>query len=524
MASISPFTAGGLRPRAGLALFTVFAASVVTACSTAPTSPVRDRVTALSEDFSGDVVAGDYQSLEWWKSFDDPVLDRVVEAVLDSNFDLAEAVARVEQARARARIANAATRLPAVQPSVGANDFETPTNAGIGAQLDELGLDAESFGDFGFELPDRLGLATYSVGADFAYELDFWGRDRNSARAAGAERLASESDFHTARIGVLAETVRTYLEIADLRHQRMLAGEMVGIAEEREQLTTARYDRGLVGAAVFYSARRMLGDAQAALPLTEGRLADAQARLWVLLGGFRADLASMLPDSLSPGAALEAVPAGIPADLLVQRPDVSAARQRMEAARYALGARRAERLPSLSLAGSIGLQSSDSNDWFDPDQWFDNLTVNLLGPAFQGARLQSNVALAEARLDEAAAAYGRSVVTAVNEVEAALAGWETGRRRHGALASIADAAQSEAALQERRYVSGVGDYATYLAASQTLVSANSALAAAVRALGFARLALHRALGGAWTDREPTAFRRRDTVRATEPTRALASAE
>ncbi len=451
MASISPFTAGGLRPRAGLALFPVFAASVVTACSTAPTSPVRERVTALSEDFSGDVVAGDYQSLEWWKSFDDPVLDRVVEAVLDSNFDLAEAVARVEQARARARIANAATRLPAVQPSVGANDFETPTNAGIGAQLDELGLDAESFGDFGFELPDRLGLTTYSVGADFAYELDFWGRDRNSAR-------------------------------------------------------------------------RMLGDAQAALPLTEGRLADAQARLWVLLGGCRADLASMLPDSLSPGAALEAVPAGIPADLLVQRPDVSAARQRMEAARYALGARRAERLPSLSLAGSIGLQSSDSNDWFDPDQWFDNLTVNLLGPAFQGARLQSNVALAEARLDEAAAAYGRSVVTAVNEVEAALAGWETGRRRHGALASIADAAQSEAALQERRYVSGVGDYATYLAASQTLVSANSALAAAVRALGFARLALHRALGGAWTDREPTAFRRRDTVRATEPTRALASAE
>ena len=150
----------------------------------------------------------------------------------------------------------AATLLPAVQPSGGANDFDTPTNAGIGAQLDELGLDAESFGDFGFDLPDRLGLTTYSVGADFAYELDFWGRDRNTARAAGAERQASESDFQTARIGVLAETVRTYLEIADLRRQRMLTGEMIGIAEEREQLAMARYDRGLVGAAVLYSARR----------------------------------------------------------------------------------------------------------------------------------------------------------------------------------------------------------------------------------------------------------------------------
>ena len=179
----------------------------------------------------------------------------------------------------------------------------------------------------------------------------------------------------------------------------------------------------------------------------------------------------------------------------------------MEAARYALGARRAELLPSLSLAGSIGLQSSDSNDWFDPDQWFDNLTVNLLGPAFQGARLQRNVALAEARLDEAGAAYGRSVVTAVNEVEAALAGLETSRRRHGLLASIADEAQFEAALQERRYVSGIGDYATYLTASQILVSSSSALAAVERDLGFARLALHRALGGAWTDGEPAAFDR-----------------
>ena len=225
-------------------LAAILAGSLVAACSMAPTSPVSERVMALSEDFSGEVVAGEYQPLEWWKSFDDPVLDRVVQAVLDSNFDLAEAVARVEQARARARIANAATLLSAVQPSVGANEFDTPTNAGIGAQLDELGLDAESFGDFGFDLPDRLGLTTYSLGANFAYELDFWGRDRNTAR-------------------------------------------------------------------------RMLGDAQAASPLIEGRLADSEARLWVLLGGFRADLAGMLPDSLSPAAALDAVPAGIPADLLV---------------------------------------------------------------------------------------------------------------------------------------------------------------------------------------------------------------
>ena len=480
-----------------------------------PTPPVSETAMDLGEAFSGSTVSGSYEPLEWWKSFDDPVLDQVVAAVLDSNFDLAIAVARVDQARARARIANAVA-FPLVRPSVGGIDFETPTNAGIGAQLEELGLDDEAYAAFGVVLPDRLGLTTYSVGGDFAYEVDFWGRNRNSARAAGAERLASESDFQAAHIGILAETVRTYLDIADLRRQRSLAGETLQILQELEQLATSRYDRGLIPAGALYTAQRNLHAAQAELPQLEGRLAEAEGRLWVLMGGYRADLASVLPDSLSPSAALEDVPAGVPADLLAQRPDVSAARQRMEASRQLVGARRAELLPSLSLSGSIGLQSTDTNEWFDPDQWFQNLTVNLLAPAFQGARLRSNVALAEATLDEAAAAFGRSVVTAVNEVESALAGWEASRQRHTLLNAHAGVARTEATLEERRYLSGVGDYSNYLAASQTLVSANSALAAAERELGLARLALHRALGGAWTSPEPVALRRTDAAPVAGP--------
>lgn len=488
-----------------------------------PTSPVSESAMDMAEAFSGSTDSSPYEPLQWWKSFDDPVLDQVVAAVLDSSFDLAIAVARVDQARARARIANAVA-FPLVRPSVGGLDFETPTNAGIGAQLDELGLDDDVYAAFGVVLPERLGLTTYSAGGDFAYEVDFWGRNRNSTRAAGAERLASESDFQAARIGILSETVRTYLDIANLRRQRSLAGETLQILQELEQLATSRYDRGLIPAEALYTAQRNLHAAQAELPQLEAGLADAEGRLWVLMGGYRDDLASILPDSLSPSAALEDVPAGVPADLLAQRPDVSAARQRMEASRLMVGARRAELLPSLSLSGSIGLQGTDTNEWFDPDQWFQNLSVNLLAPAFQGARLRSNIALAEATLDEAAAAFGRSVVTAVNEVESALAGWEASRQRHTLLGAHADAARAEAILKERRYLSGVGDYADYLAASQTLVSASSALAAAERELGLARLALHRALGGAWTGPDSAALRRTDTASAAGTRLASATTE
>ncbi len=138
------------------------------------------------DDSAVSTVDGWYEPQAWWQTFGDPVLSRVVEAVLDSNFDLAAGMARVEQAKARARIAVAA-RFPMVQASLGATQFDVPTNAGLGAQLDQLGLGSDVFSAFGFALPDRLDQTTYSVGADFAYEIDVWGRDRNAALAAGCQ-------------------------------------------------------------------------------------------------------------------------------------------------------------------------------------------------------------------------------------------------------------------------------------------------------------------------------------------------
>ncbi len=426
-------------------------------------------------------------------------------AVLDSNFDLAEAVARVGQTRARARIAVGA-RLPRVSASLGADEFDVPANAGIGAQLDELGIGSDVFDALRLTLPDRLDLTTYTLGASFAYEVDFWGRNRNAARAAAAEHLAAEADFRAARIGVLVETARTYLEIVDLRRQRDLTGGMAGILEEQEGLAEARYERGLTDIDGLYQARRLLVDAQTQLPRIASRLADAEGRLWVLLGGYREDLELGLPDALPSIAPVEPVPAGVPAQLLLQRPDVGAARARVQAARYLVGARRAELLPSLSLSGSIGLTSTDTGEWFNADQWFRNLTVNLLAPVFEGGRRRGNVALAEARLDEAAAAFGRAVVTATSEVRSTLTGLESSAAVVALLRAATDEAAAEAALQERRYVSGVGDYATFLAASRNHVVWQSALAGGKRDLGYARLALHRALGGPWTTHDAAGAR------------------
>ena len=479
----------------------------VSGCSLLPDRklPALDSVPELPGEFAGGAESGAYEPVQWWKSFDDPALDRIVEEALASNFDLAGAVARIQQARHRAGVARSAM-FPLLRPSLSVNDQEGPSNAGIGAQLKEAGIDPATLSAAGVEFPDRLGLTTYTLSVEVAYELDFWGRNRNDARAAGAELVASEADYLTARMGILAETVSTYLEIVNLRQQRRIAGETVENLQHFVSLAESRYESGLAGLEDLHAARRNLRTAQAELPQIEALRADAEGRLWILLGGFRADLAHLLAASPGPSPVLDPVPAGLPADLMVQRPDVLAALQRVEAARFSVGARRADLYPRLSLQGAIGLQSTDIGEWFDPDQWFRNLTGNLLGPVFQGNRIRRNIAVAEARLNEAAAAYGRSVVTAVNEVESALMALDANRRRHALLVSLLDENQNESALKEQQYVSGVGAYESFLSAEQARLAAQSLLAASVRDLGYARLGLHRALGGAWTVADQEDFR------------------
>lgn len=484
----------------------LLAACLPAACSLAPKTQLPGPVVASPEAVAGelpvafdaDVASGAYASLEWWRTYSDPALDAVVEAVLAANYDMAEAVARVQQAREAARIARAAFH-PTVRARASVDDFNVPTNAGIGAQLRELGLD-EALGDSaeGFALPERLGLTTFTVGADLAYELDFWGRARNRELAAGAAYLASESDYQAARIGILAETIAAYFEIVELRRRIAVAHDMADVLRERKGLAETRYARGLAGSLDIYRVRRDLLDTEAGLPRLESRLDGTEARLAVLLGGYRRDVEEVLPESVSPARLGDPVPAGIPAALLHQRPDVRAAGHRLEAAGYDVEVRRAELLPALSFAGTIGLQSSRVAGLFNVSQWFTNLAANLLLPVFDGDRRQSNVTLAEARFNEVAAAYGRTVVTAVNEVRTALAGMGHEERRHAFLAARLEEARAEVDLQSERYAAGVGSYADFLDALRTRLSVESTLAGSERDRALARLAIHRALGGAWT--------------------------
>lgn len=485
---------------------------MMSGCSFAPRVQSPQIVTEMPEAFQHAVSEADetYAPAAWWTAFEDPVLNRVIDSTLTSNLDLVEAVARVAELQALHRIERSAL-FPSLSATASGSFNDQPANSGFGAQFSALtgseGMEGEPGGEApqAPSAPSRISFENYSAGLNLAYELDFWGRVRNSSKAALRDYLASAADLQAARLGVINQTILTYFEVVDLRRRIAFNVETIDVLTERVARTQDRYDRGLVTSFELYATLQDYRNTQAALPLLERQLVDAEGRLALVMGKYAGQIDEVLGDTLAPQLGAGTIPGSLPADLLNQRPDVRAAWERLEGARYRIGARKAEQYPTISPSGTLGLQSSALGDLFDLNQWYLNLAANITAPIFQGGRLKANVDAAEARYVQLAAAYTRSVLTAYQEAESALAGMEEERQRFTFLTGQRDEAQAAVNLQASRFESGVGAYLDYLDALRTLYNVETNLSAAARDLALARLGVHRALGGSWVEMpvEPT---------------------
>jgi NodT family efflux transporter outer membrane factor (OMF) lipoprotein len=453
-------------------------------CSFAPKQTEPVTVAAVPVTYESAPDSGSYQPDHWWRVFNDPVMERLVDTALAANLDLREAVARVEEVRQRYRIARA-DLMPTLDVSGDVAYSDQPANVGIGGEFGAGGASR------------RFDFTTYGASVGFAYEIDFWGRASNDTKAAVSDFLATEEDYRTARLAVVSATIATYLEIVDLRRQVALTTLNVELLQERTELTDRRYYRGLVSSFELYTFRSFYRNTQASLPLIESRLADARGRLSVLLGRYSSSLDDILTDDYVPAIVLDPVPPDLPAALLEQRPDVMASWRRMEAARFRIGARKAQLYPAIRLNARVGLQSSTIDNLFRVDQYFLNLLGGLFQPIFQGGRLRANVSASEAVFQQRASAYVRSVLTAYSEVESSLENLENQKERYDFLLRQQLSARGSVDYQLRSLQRGVGSYIEYLDARTNLVAVETNLASAERTLSEGRLAVHRALGGSW---------------------------
>lgn len=435
-----------------------------------------------------------FDPVDWWTTFNDPALNALIDTALVRNLDLERTRAAADELASQFQIARAPL-FPQADAEGAYTRQEQPADVGIGGVL---GGDAPENG-----VPDRFTFDTYSLSLGLSYELDFWGRLRNLRGAALERFMGSVDAVQTARQQVIAETIATYFEIATLQRQISIGAETIDVLQERVELAEERYDRGLVPSFELYALRQELQAAKASQPQLESQLADARGRLSVTLGQFIGDADEAVMDAARTApdeetlAALAPVPPGLPSDLLMARPDVRADARDLEASRREIGAARAELLPRFSLTGEAGVQSGTLDDLLSLDQRFSNLIGSITAPLFQGGRIRAEISAAEARYQQRLATYEQTLLTAFQEVHAALAAYEKRQEQYALVREQLADARDNATNQMRRYERGVGDYAAALDAERTRLQVAERLAASKEALVGARIAVHRALGGAW---------------------------
>ncbi|MEL6687096.1 MAG: TolC family protein [Pseudomonadota bacterium] len=466
-------------------------ASIGTVATFEPDAEVPEVVSSAPDTFMAANVSEieSSESANWWRIFNDPVLDQIVGTAQSQNFDIQEAAARLQQANAAAR-QTASAQGPTVTGAFNTSFSDSPL-AGTG------------FGGFGGGGSDRLQIETVTPSLGASYELDLFGRTLNDTEASKNDAIAAFFDVKTIRQSAVNEAIRTYFEIVDIQAQIALQEDIIDLIAERVASTESRFSRGLAESFELYQLDQDLRSLRASIPQQKSALEQAKIRLALILGEYRPQTHERLATTLAPQLSFNAVATPQPITVLEQRPDVQAAWARAEAARRRIGARKAERFPNLSFSASLGSQGANLSQAIDVlDNWTLSLAQNLGGTIFDNGRAKASIEAAEGIYAERLATYAETVVRAHGEVEAALEDFRYQTERYQLISSQLRAAQNSFDTQRRRFERGNGSYTSVLDAQRSVLQTRSALASSGKDLALARLGIHRALGGDWGFERP----------------------
>ncbi|RIA45514.1 multidrug efflux system outer membrane protein [Hephaestia caeni] len=459
--------------------FVLTLAGLLAGCQMAPphVRPDLPTATGYPAAFAGDVTLGTRAvEIGWRDFFADPQLQQLVATALEHNRDLAIAVARIEEARGLNRITDA-DRFPTLGATGDVTRSRTPGAAtgipGAGAVTDNR----------------------YSIGVGVTgFELDFWGRVKNLSDAARAQYLETIQAQRAFRLVLIRDVASAYFAAREADERIALAEATVRSRQEGLRIAQRRLDAGVTSALDFRQSESLL--TQAETELAGLRLAKAQSEnsLAVLTGGsLPAALPPALPLAKQKNGAV--IAAGLPSELMVTRPDILAAEERLRAARANIGAARAAFFPSISLTGNLGFASTALDNLLGNDglSWSFGPTINL--PIFDGGRRSGNLTVAEAREDIAIADYEGTLQQAFRDVANALAGRRWLADQVASQMRETEAQRQIAFLARTRYREGVVNYLEVLDAERNLFAAEQALIRVRRSELDNLVALYVALGG-----------------------------
>ena len=413
-------------------------------------------------------------SSDWWREFGDPVLTGMVDEALRYNRDLLQAAARVEEAAAAAGVARSSL-LPQVNANVGTSRVQTSrysSGAGVLADSQQAGLSA-------------------------SWELDLWGKLRREREAALADVSASKGVRDALRLSLGSQVAQTYFQLACYDAQLNSARATLDSREQALTLRKKRFNGGMTSELELRQAEAETAAARAIVPQLTQAVTQTEHALAVLLGRSPRDIAA----NLGRGQGLAAIrtpvdiPAGLPSDLLLRRPDIAAAEARLIAANARIGVARAAYFPSISLSAGIGSASTELAQLFSGPAQTWNFAANLAAPIFNAGKIAAGVDAANARQKQALAAYEKTVQQAFAETLDVMSAVATTRDTEAAqqaqLASLREALR----LARLRYDNGYSSYLEVLDAERGVFQVEQALSSARLARLSAIAALYTALGG-----------------------------
>jgi outer membrane protein, multidrug efflux system len=416
---------------------------------------------------------------KWWDVFQDDQLQALVRTALAQNEDVQLAAARVLEAEAQLGITRA-DQYPSVSADVLAGGGRTAGQGSSPAQT----------------------AAALQIGGSTAWELDFWGRFRRATESARAQLLATEWGRRAVLTTIVSQVADAYFGLRALDLQLDIARRTLTSREQSLQLTQVREKGGFTSLIDVREAEQLVFGAGAAIADIERRITQQENFISVLLGNF--------PSPVTRGRDLidqphpPEVPAGLPSGLLGRRPDILAAEQQIVAANAQIGVARAAYFPSISLTGTGGVQSTALGSLLGAGAGFWTAVVGVTQPVFTAGRTRSQVALAQARTQEATVLYSKTVKGAFREASDAIVGYSKTREFRAKQESLATAAQDARRLADIRYQGGATSYLEVLDADTRLFDAQIGLADARLSELSAFVELYRALGGGWQQEGPPA--------------------
>ncbi|MEL7030405.1 MAG: efflux transporter outer membrane subunit, partial [Pseudomonadota bacterium] len=334
----------------------------------------------------------------------------------------------------------------------------------------------------------------YNVGLELSWEADVWGRIRSGKQAETANFEATQADFRFAQYALAANVATSYFLAIEAVRQEGITQGVVDALTETVRIVKVRYDNGMGSAQDLALARAEVATAEDQLEDIRGAKRNAFRSLEILIGRYpsaKIDLREDLP-------ALPQLPAaGVPSEVLERRPDLIAAERRIAASVDALDAAEAAKLPRFSLTTSFGGASEDLGNILDPGNLAWSLVSNLAAPLFDGGRLDSQVDIESADLDEAVANYAQAALDAFSEVEEALDQSAVLLRRQDVLKTAETEASEAYRLAQISYQTGETDLIDVLSIQQTVFDAQSNLLSVERSLRENHVSLNLALGGDW---------------------------